>query len=318
MYSSICQAMSWLAWRRGEKRMLLLRRFSSTTTGTHARAAALNHCVELVRNHDRERFLCNLHAPEAARPGLFAIHAFNLETARIRSSTTTESTALGRFTWWRNALEQAAAGTASNHPVSAALAHAHAEYGLTARFLMQILDARQADLHVRQPSSLEDLLKYAERTAGSLLLLGLECGGCASNDAAERAAAHAGTALGLATLLRGTAAHAAQGCTYLPADVTARHRVSLSQTLRGAPSVELCDAVAEVADEAVAHLLAARSMRSDVPPSARALLLPATVADHILSQLQRHGYSPFAPGAQAPPGVRLQLALLWRKWFKAF
>ena len=80
--------------------------------------------------------------------------------------------------------------------------------------------------------------------------------------------------------------------------------------LRGSASTEVCDAVAEVADEAVAHLLAARSMLSEVPTTARPLLLPTAVADHILARLQQHGYSPFAPAVQEPLGPRLQLALL--------
>lgn len=51
------------------------------------------------------------------------------------------------------------------------------------------------------------------------------------------------------------------------------------QMLRGEESSALCDAVAEVSDEAAAHLLAARSMSREVPAEARAVLLPATVAD---------------------------------------
>ena len=278
-------------------------------------AAALNHCVEAVRAFDRERYLCNLHAPAAARAGLFAIHAFNIETARVRSSTSQESAALGRFAWWREAVALAVAGKPPAHPVATALAHVHGTYGLTPRYMTQLLDAREADLRVQQPRSVDDVRKYAERTAGSLLLLGLECGGVASTEAAELAAANAGTALGLATLLRSTAQHAAQGCTYLPADVTTRHRVSLSKMLRGTPSPELNDAVAEVADEAVAHLLAARSLQPDVPAPVRAILLPAVVADHILARLQRHGHSPFALEVQAPQaGMSLQLGLLWRRW----
>ena len=88
--------------------------------------------------------------------------------------------------------------------------------------------------------------------------------------------------------------------------------------LRGEVSPALRDAVAEVADEAVAHLLAARSMRPSVPAAACPLLLPATVADHLLTRMQRHGYSPFEPGVQQPLGPSLQLALLWRRWTGAF
>ena len=60
-------------------------------------------------------------------------------------------------------------------------------------------------------------------------LLGLECAGVVDNEQAELAALHVGCALGLATLLRGTAYHASKGCTYVPADVASRHSVNLSQ-----------------------------------------------------------------------------------------
>ena len=281
--------------------------------GYTAPAAALNYCVDVVRSHDAERYLCNLHAPTEARVGLFALHAFNYETARIRSTTTGEHAANGRVMWWRSALERSLEGRPPDHPVARALAHAASIYPLTPRYLTQLLDAREADLHVQQPNGSDDLQLYCERTAGSLLLLGLECAGVVGSEEAELAAFHTGTALGMATLLRGTAAHAAQGCTYLPAEVTRRHGVRLSAMMRGEASAEVRDAVAEVVDDAVAHLLAARSMQADVPAAARAVLLPATIADQILLRLQRSGHDPFAPGMQEPLGLRLQLALLWQR-----
>jgi NADH dehydrogenase [ubiquinone] 1 alpha subcomplex assembly factor 6 len=275
-----------------------------------APASSLNYCVHLVRDRDRERYLCNLHAPASARPGLFAIHAFNVETAQIRNSNTQSDAGFGRMTWWRHALDQSVRGKPPDHPVAQAIADAHARYSLTTRYLSQLLDARETDMRVRQPQTCDHLRQYSERTAGSLLLLGLECAGVAMNDSAERAASHAGTALGLATLLRGTAAHAAQGSTYLPTEVTDRHQVSLTQLLRGTPSPNICNAVAEIADEAVSHLLAARSMQQDVPSQVRPILLPATVADLMIRRLTADGYCPFAPGAMEPLGLRLQISLL--------
>ena len=53
---------------------------------------------------DRDRYLADLFAPEAARPHLFALHAFN---ARLRGSATASSEpTLGeiRLQWWRDAL----------------------------------------------------------------------------------------------------------------------------------------------------------------------------------------------------------------------
>ena len=290
---------------------ILCRHSSSTTTST---AAALNHCVDLVRDFDRERYIANLHAPQEARPGLFAVHAFNCETSKICATVSQEAAGRSRFAWWRDTLERSLAGEPPNHPVARAIAHANQSHSLTRRHLTRLLDAREAELVTKQPRDIEELRLYAERTAGSLLLLGLECAGVTNSEAAENAAAHAGTALGLATLLRGTAAHAQQGSTYLPADVTTRHKANLSQLLRGNASAEICAAVREVADEAVAHLLAARSLQPNVPSDARKVLLPTVVADHILQRLQRHGYSPFAPEVQQPLGPSLQLALLGRRW----
>lgn len=303
----------------GARRTVLARPASSIASTSTKNA--LNYCVQLVSQKDRERYLCNLHAPEAARPGLFAIHAFNIETAHIRTATKQETAALGRFSWWRSALGKSLDGTPPEHPVALALAHVHTRYGLTPRYLTQLLDAREADMLVKQPRDRDELQLYSERTAGAMLLLGLECAGVKPGDceAAEHAASQAGIALGIATLLRGTAAHAAQGCTYLPAEVTTRHGVKLSAMLRGEVTPPVCDAMAEVADEAVAHLLAARSLRDDVPKAARSVLLPATLADHILRNLQRHGYSPFAAGAQAPAGgPSLQMSLLWQRWMASY
>jgi NADH dehydrogenase [ubiquinone] 1 alpha subcomplex assembly factor 6 len=170
------------------------------------------------------------------------------------------------------------------------------------------------------------------------------------NEQAELAALHVGCALGLATLLRGTAYHASKGCTYVPADVASRHSVNLSQVshwfepqparrprpahppsalrarqlpprpartparpqvLRGESSPALRDAVVELATEAVSHLLAARSLQPTLPESACSSLLPATVASLILERLQKAGYAPFEADAVAPSGARLHLQLMW-------
>ena len=289
-----------------------------------APTTALNHCVEVVRQQDRERFLCNtcalsspskaflspthrstsladllrtrrdrrcspctvrdhpqrprttatLQLPTSVRLNLIRrkcvsphgdvcvlplspCAAFNIETANIRSTTSTVEIGRMRLMWWRQAIEQGRAGKPPDHPVAQALAQAQAQHSLSFRFLEQLLDAREADLETKQPADLRQLLSYCERTAGALQvggqtfiplapagappqhehphlpcasqLLGLECAGVVDNEQAELAAVHVGCALGLATLLRGTAYHASKGCTYIPADVASRHSVDLSQ-----------------------------------------------------------------------------------------
>ncbi|KAL3914576.1 MAG: hypothetical protein SGPRY_007574 [Prymnesium sp.] len=210
-----------------------------------AHPSAFNHCVDLVnacegvpsprrRQHDPERYICNLHAPKSARSGLFALHAFNLETSRIKSSTTDKNIGRMRLLWWRQALAQTAEGSPPDQPVLHALAHSGAQYRWTWRYLEQLLDAREADLELTQPSSQAELLSYCERTAGSLSLLACECANSKEAtsfnvEVAEQAALHVGAALGIATLLRGLPLHCAQGCSYIPEDVAARHGLTLKE-----------------------------------------------------------------------------------------
>ncbi|KAL1495894.1 hypothetical protein AB1Y20_014538 [Prymnesium parvum] len=275
-------------------------------------ATSLNHCVELVRRQDPERFLCNLHAPQAARHGLFAVHAFNVETAKIRAATSEGNIGRMRFAWWRRALSQAAEGAPPDHPVVQALAHAGAHYGWTWRYLEQLLDARETDLDLVQPESGRHLLTYCERTAGALCLLACECArGSDEARAREQAALNVGAALGIATLLRGLPAHASLGCTYIPVDVANRHNLSQKEALQGRDSVALADAVRELSNNGVTHLLAARSLRDELAPSTRAVLLPASVAELVLHRLHVSNYSPFASNVGRPLGLRLQLALGW-------
>ena len=65
--------------------------------------------------------------------------------------------------------------------------------------------------------------------------------------------------------------------------------------------------------EAVAHLLAARSATADVPAPARAALLLAVPTDLHLGRLQRAGFSPFSPEMSQPLGLRMHAELLWRR-----
>uniref|UniRef100_A0A7S3SHY1 15-cis-phytoene synthase n=1 Tax=Emiliania huxleyi TaxID=2903 RepID=A0A7S3SHY1_EMIHU len=286
--------------------------------GYQTSAKALNYCVELVQERDVERYLCNLSAPAAVRPALFALHAFNLETARVRSSTREPQIARMRFVWWRSTVTAALRGEPPDNPVAQALAGAAAGGGLTGRFFHQMLEAREDDVDTTQPADRAELLRYCERTAGSLLHLSLEASGVAADEPTESAALHVGCAVGIATLLRGAAHHAEQGASYIPADVAQRHGASLKQLLSGRPSAPLCDAAAELAHEATTHLLAARALAPDLSPQARALLQPAVVAELVLQRLQAHGYNVFAPELREPLGLRLRTALAWNAAFRSF
>ena len=56
---------------------------------------AFDHCEELVRAGDKDRFLASLFAPQKYRRALHALYAFNLEVARTGTAVSTYNILLG-------------------------------------------------------------------------------------------------------------------------------------------------------------------------------------------------------------------------------
>ena len=276
---------------------------------------ALSHTVDAVKRGDKEKYLANLCAPPNARAALFAVQAFNLELANIRTKTSEANTANLRFQWWRKALEQAQSGNPPNHPVALALSSAMQHHKLTTRYLEQMIEAREADISITQPETLDDLLLYCEQTSGAMLLLGMESVGSHGDSTTEQAATLAGVTCALATLLRGFAFHVSQdNCTYIPAEIARTHSLSLKSILSGKHSAELSGAMAELSGIARTHLLSARSLQSQLPAACRSVLLPVTSSELVLRHLESIGYNPYVMSRSTLSSFSLVGTLAWHSF----
>ena len=108
---------------------------------------AAKECLELVRRHDRDRFLSTLFAPDAARPHLLALYAFNVEINRIRDIVSEPQIGLIRLQWWRDTLDSLFdGGTGGGHPVAEELAKAIVAGGLPRQALIDLVTAHEFDL----------------------------------------------------------------------------------------------------------------------------------------------------------------------------
>lgn len=145
-----------------------------------APAASHRYVLDTVRRADRDRFLCALFAPEAARTGLLALLAFDYELARTRTVTREPMLAEIRLEWWREAATEAAGqGVPRAQPVVEALSEASRRHRLTAAALVALIDARAEEVDgpldvTRTGAALADL---------QLAVLGVQ-------DEASRRAAH--------------------------------------------------------------------------------------------------------------------------------
>ena len=293
-------------------------------------ASAFEYCATRVRQLDYENYLCALFLPREHRPAALALRAFNAETASALGATKDPQLALVRLRWWRDVVDAAHDADAEppDHPVAMALRAVLGQTGgsaRTKRWLRRIADARVRDaelgLENLTPSSMAYLEAYSEATASSVLYLQLDGAGVRDADA-DHAASHLGKALGMVSLLRGTAHHAKQRRCYLPLDVCAKHGAVVEDVYRGRGTEAIKDAAHEVASVAKAHLDSARGMAGRLKRTRReketasslkpeTAFLPAITASTYLEKLETVDFDAFHPELarlQAPLVTQAKIA----------
>jgi 15-cis-phytoene synthase len=126
-------------------------------------------CMDLVRLHDRDRYIATLFAPDEKREHLFALYAFAIELARIPNLVSEPSIGEIRLQWWADTVQSIAAGQAVDHPVAQAFAAALHRYELPVKHIGNMIDARRSDLYADQFASLLDLEGYLAETEAAVM-----------------------------------------------------------------------------------------------------------------------------------------------------
>lgn len=271
---------------------------------------AYAHCATLVREHDHDRYIAILYAPESQRPALFALYAFSHEIARVRAVVSEPLPGEVRMQWWRDLLEGEEKGDAQAHPVAAALLDAVARYRLPIAPLTGLIEARIFDLYDDPMPSLRDLEGYVGETSSALIRLasivlanGRDPGGAA-------ACGHAGVAYALCGLMRAFPWHAASGQVYLPADILGRNGVTRDDIVRGRGGPGVLYSLKELRESARAHLKKLRDLRATVPPAVAPAFLPVALVEPYLRRMEVGGYDPYR-SIITLPAWRRQWAI-WR------
>lgn len=279
----------------------------------------LQHCVDLVRRHDRDRFLTVQFAPAPARAALYALYAFNHEVARAPEASAEPLVARMRVQWWRDALDAIGAGRPPDHPVAVALARAldngSAADGRARGLFNALLDARDADADGGAvPEDMAQLERYLDATAGGLGVLALGLLNETAGDGATRAARHAGLAWGLTGVIRALPFQAARRRCLLPRALCDAAGLDVEALFAGRRPAGTAVVAAALAKRAREHAAAARQERAALSPRALAAVLPVTLADGHLARLAAVGFDPYHPAVARPTGPGGVLRLIWRGW----
>ncbi len=235
-------------------------------------------------------------AKPAARPGLFALYAFNYEIAKTREVVTETTLGLIRLQWWRDALTGVFDGKpAPKHQVMQPLAEAIAQFQLPKELLEALIFGREFDLEDRLPSTLQGMANYADYTSTPLLKLAARMtGDAASDDVFQRV----GTAYALAGILRATPLHLVQRRCYLPEDLLHKAETDKYALFEGKDLDNLIPIVKTVVEEAKRKL-------KGLPPQKGIIRTHANLAAMYLREIERADYKVYL--LRQPPFMALRL-----------
>lgn len=269
----------------------------------------LSACGRLVRQHDRDRYLLSLLAPDDRRDALFALYAFNQQVAMVREVVSEPLVGQMRLQWWRDAIAEAAEGRPRRHEVVAPLAEAMARFGLSKDTLVQVVDGREPDLDAQGPADQAAFRQYCQDTTAPLSDLALTCLDALTPEACA-AAREAASAYAMVGLVRAVPFQARARRFPLPRDRAEDLGVDFGQIYELRSDAALCTLARQIADEAKSLLGAARARHPLVPKTARPVLLIARLADGHLDRLARASYDPFHP-LVPQPSPRQSWGLAW-------
>jgi phytoene synthase len=274
--------------------------------GTKADTGAYDRAAEVVRTQDRDRYLADLFAPESARRHLIALHAFNVEVARVRDVVSDPALGEIRLQWWRDALRH---GDGGGNPVAEALLRTIARFSLPKDALERLVDARVFDLYNDAMPSLNDLEGYAGETTSSLFQLAALILAGGRDPGAASAAGHAGVAYALTGLLRALPRHAARRQSYLPEAMIVARSVDKEALFAGRSTPELRRLLADLRTIVRQHLAEVERALVDMDPVVKPAFLPLALVRPYLARMERKDYDPLV-GVEIAPWRRQWI--VWR------
>jgi len=150
------------------------------------------YCESLVRDADKDRFLAALFAPAEARPDLFALYAFDLETAAVAQRVREPMAGEIRLQWWHDALTGKT--TAAGHPVAEALLGVVTRHVIPVALALGVVEGRQRALYPDWAPGEGEFELLASETAGALYQVAAHILGGAATEATKLVSHHAGVA----------------------------------------------------------------------------------------------------------------------------
>lgn len=256
--------------------------------------------MQAGRAADPDRYLSALYAPEAARPSLFALYAFNAEIAGLRDRIRDPLPGEVRLQWWHDVLASADPTSGAGQPVASELGKAILRHRLPRAAFDNYLEARIFDLYNDPMPSRTDLEGYCGETAGAIIQVAAMVLDPAEAPVHAATAGHAACAQAITGLLLLLPLHRARGQCYVPRDILAAAGTTPEAILQGGggpAAVRVVEAMVALARE---HLAAFERSAASLPASLLPAFLPLALTGARLDRIARSPSATLQVGGDIP------------------
>lgn len=260
--------------------------------------SADQHCFDLVRQGDKDRYLAGLFAPENKRADLFALYAFNVEIARIRDHVREPHLGEIRLQWWQDTIDTIFHGDKQEHPVAVALGRAITQSDLPKHAFKALISAHIFDFYSDPMPSLIDLEGYLGETSSALIQLATLI--LAGHDGLENAEVSglAGVAFGMAGLLRSLPLHHKRQQCFIPQEILARRDLNAQSFFDPKHDAAAGIVISELREKARERLFQARKMAWTIKPLAQPAFLHVSLTEPYLNAILQRGSKVMWAGAE--------------------
>ncbi len=265
-------------------------------------------CLAMLREGDRDRYLCALLSPDSHRGPIAALYAFNMEIARLRDVVSEPMMGEVRLQWWADLIESGSGGDAAGHPVAAALLQAIDDHDLPRRTLINMIEARRFDLYDDPMPDRNTFEGYAGETASALIQLCAQILDAGKSGGLADVAGHAGVTQLVAGSLLLLPTHRARGQLYVPGEILAAAGLDRERFLAGDDVAGVSQVLSAFIALGREHLGRARDAAGGGRPACFPAFLPVCLAEPVFDRAEKGGASVME---QAPviPQWRRQIRL---------
>ncbi len=256
------------------------------------------HCFDLVRAGDKDRFLASLFAPEEKRKHLHALYAFNIEVSRIPELVSDATVGEIRYQWWLDTIDAIYHGDEQHHPVAQSLVRAIEAGDLPKHALQNLVKAKIFDLYSDPMQSMTDLEGYLGETSSALIQMASLILGHQDALESSEAAGLAGVAYGLAGLMRSLPRHRAMARCYVPLDLLKQRDASAADVIADENEASLNIVLSELREKIRLRLDQARKLAWTIKPSVMPAFLHVSLTEAYLNKLESARLGVLKSGAE--------------------